>query len=84
MDVGLVAGVEEDLVLRGVEDPVQGDGQLDHAEVGAEVAAGLGDRVDEEGPDLPGQLVQLLRAEPVQIARSPDAGQQRPPVPPCS
>ena len=48
-------------------------------EVGAEVAAGLGDRVDEEGPDLLGQLVELLQAEPVKIARSLDAGQQRHP-----
>ena len=79
VDVGLVPGVQQDPVLRGVEDPVQRDGQLDHAEVGAEVSAGLGHRVDEEGTDLPRQLLELLRAEPVQIARSPDAGQQRHP-----
>ena len=79
VDVRLVAGVEEDLVLRRVEHPVQGDRQLHDAEVRAEVAAGLGDGVDEEGPDLCGQLVKLLRAETVQIARSRDAGQQRHP-----
>ena len=39
--VGLVAGVEDDRLARGVEDPVQGDGQLDAAEVGAQVPAGL-------------------------------------------
>ena len=33
--VGLVAGVEDDLVLGRVEDPVERDGQLDHAEVRA-------------------------------------------------
>lgn len=76
MYVALVAGVEEHLVLRRIEDPVQGDGQLDHTQVGAEVAAGLGDCFDEEGPDLLGELFQLLRTEPVQVARSPDAGQQ--------
>lgn len=76
VDVALVAGVPEDLVLRGVEHPVQGDGQLDHTEVGAEVPAGLGDGVHEERPDLVGQLVQLFRGEPVQISRSPDTGQQ--------
>lgn len=74
--VALVAGVEEHLVLRRIEDPVQGDGQLDHTQVGAEVAAGLRDCFDEEGPDLLGELFQLLRTEPVQVARSPDAGQQ--------
>ncbi len=77
--VGLVAGVPEDLVLGRVENPVQRDGELHHAEVGTEVTAGLGDRFDKEGPDLLRQLVQLLRAEPVQIARSPDTGQQRHP-----
>ncbi len=77
--VGLVARVPQDLVLRGLEDAVQGDGELDHAQVGAEVAACLGNGVDEEGPDLLCQLGQLLQAEPVQIARSPDAGQQRHP-----
>ena len=39
--VGLVAGVEDDRVPRRVEDAVQRDGELDDAEVGAEVAAGL-------------------------------------------
>ncbi len=79
VDVGLVTGVPEDLVPWGFEHPVQSDGELHHAEVGAEVAAGLGDGVDEEGPDLLRQLVKLRRGEPVQIARSPDAGQQRHP-----
>ncbi len=80
MHIALVAGVEEDLVLRRVEDPVQGDGQLDHAEVGPEVSAGLGDGVDEERPDLFGELLQLLGGEPVQVTRSVDAGQQIPSV----
>ncbi len=44
--IGLVADVPDQLVARGVEDVVQRDGQLDHAEAGAEMAAGLGDRVD--------------------------------------
>ena len=45
VDVGLVAGVPQDGVAWGVEHPVQGQRQLDRAEVGAEVAAGLGDRL---------------------------------------
>ena len=59
--VGLVAGVEDDPVVRRVEDPVDGDGQLDHAEVGAEVAAVPGDLGDQEVADLAGELVELLR-----------------------
>ena len=48
VDVGLVAGVEDDPVPRGVEDPVHRERQLDHAEVGAEVAAPRGAGRDEE------------------------------------
>ena len=59
-----------------VEDPVQRDGQLDHAEVGAEVPAGLGDLVDEEGADLLGQLVQLLLGERLEGGRARDVLEQ--------
>ena len=55
VDVGLVAGVPQQHVAGRVEGPVEGQGQLDHAEVGAEVAAGGGDRVDDELPDLLGE-----------------------------
>ena len=33
VDVALVADVEDELVLRRVEDPMEGDGQLDHPEI---------------------------------------------------
>jgi len=42
---------------------VQGDGQLDHAEAGAEVAAGDGDGVDGLGAQLVRQLFQLRNVE---------------------
>ena len=38
--IGLVADVPDQAVLRRVEDVVQRDGQLDHAQAGAEMAAG--------------------------------------------
>ena len=47
---------------------MQGDGQLDDAEVGAEVAAADGHRLDEEVPDLGGQLGELVAVEGAQIA----------------
>ena len=59
VDVGLVAGVPQDGVARRLEDTVQGQRQLDGAEVGAEVAAGLGDRRDDEVTDLTAQLGQV-------------------------
>ena len=54
--VGLVAGVEDDPVARGLEDAVDRHGQLDHAEVGAEVAAARGAGADQLVADLRGQL----------------------------
>src|SRR5919108_510672 len=68
VDVGLVAGVPDDPVGRRVEGAVQGDGQLDHAEVGAEVAAAGGDRPDEEVPDLGRQLAELVAIEVTEVA----------------
>ena len=52
--IGLVADVPDQPVARGVEDLVQGDGQLDDAEAGAQMAAGHRHRVD-------GLLAQLVR-----------------------
>ena len=61
VDVGLVAGVEDDPVARGVEDPVDRQGQLDDAEVGAEVAAGAARTVRISRSRISaGQLVELL------------------------
>ena len=53
--VGLVADVPDDAVVRRVEHVVQRDRQLDRAEIGREVAAGLAHRFEQE-------LAQLARA----------------------
>ena len=39
VDVALVADIEDEFVLRRLEDAVQGDGQFDDAEIRPEVAA---------------------------------------------
>src|SRR5439155_26360620 len=70
VDVRLVAGVEQDPVLGRVEDAVQGEGQLDDAQVGAEVAAGAGDLPDQEVADLRGQHGQLVRRQPAEVLRT--------------
>ena len=67
VDVGLVAGVPQEDVAGRVEHPVQGEGELDDAEVGAEVATVLGDRVDDELADLEGEDVQLLVGEGLEV-----------------
>jgi hypothetical protein len=74
--VGLVADVPDQAVFRRVEDVVQGDGQLDRAEVGRQVAAGLGDRFDQEGAQLVGQLRQLLAVQAAQVGRAVDGFKQ--------
>ena len=70
--VGLVAGVPQQHVPGGVEGPVQGQGELHHAQVGAQVAAGGGHRVDDELPDLRGQDGQLLGGEGAEVGGAVD------------
>jgi len=65
--VRLVPGVEDDGVPRGGEHAVQRDRQLDDTQVGSEVPAGAGHRLDEERADLVGQLVDLARGEPAHV-----------------
>ena len=78
--VGLVAGVEDDAVAGGIEDPVDRDGEFDDAEVRAQVPARLGDVADQEFPDLGCQLIQLRLGQLAQVLRIPDGLQdsQRP------
>lgn len=54
---------------------MQGEGQLDRAEVRAEVARVRRDRGDDEVPDLRSQRVELGVVEPPQIAGRVDAGE---------
>ena len=56
---------------------MQRHGQLDHAEAGAEMAAGHGDRVDGLLPQFVGQLAKLLRRQVLHVARQADAVEQR-------
>ena len=55
-----VAGVEDEGVSRAVEDAMQRDRQFDDAEIRPQVSPRAGDLADEEGPDLVGQLDQLI------------------------
>ncbi|GAA3037536.1 hypothetical protein GCM10020000_14340 [Streptomyces olivoverticillatus] len=63
VDVALVAGVPQDAVGGRVERAVQGDGQLHHAEVGPQMAAGPGHSVDQEVADLLGEFGQLFSVQ---------------------
>ncbi|GAA2460803.1 hypothetical protein GCM10009857_27470 [Agromyces soli] len=74
--VRLVAGVEDDGVLRRGEHPVYRDRELDHAEVRAQVPARLRDVRDEVLAHLLRELVQLLPRETVEVTRASDRLQQ--------
>jgi hypothetical protein len=52
VDISLVTDIPDDAIVGTVKYPVQGDGQLHDSEVGAEMAAGLGDLLDEKLPDV--------------------------------
>ncbi|MNO80211.1 hypothetical protein D3C76_714080 [compost metagenome] len=68
--VGLVADVPHQTVVRGVEDVVQGDGQFDHPEAGAEVPAGLADAVQQVLAQFVSEGDELRLAETAQLDRS--------------
>ena len=72
VDVGLVPGVPQDDVAGRVEDAVDGERELDRPEVRAEVAAGHGDGLDDEGPDLRGQRLELHVVELPEVGRAGD------------
>ena len=74
--VGLVADVPDQAVARGVEHPVQRDGELDHAEPRAQVAARDGDRIDRLLAQLVDQLPQVLLGKRAQVRRRLDLIEQ--------
>ena len=57
--IGLVAHVPHDAVVRRVEHVMQRDGQLDRAQVGRQVAARLGDGIEQEAAQFLRQRHQL-------------------------
>jgi hypothetical protein len=68
VDVALVGNVEYKFVAGCGEHPVQGHAQLDDAEVGAEVAAGFRQRIDQRVADLGRELRQIFVSEIFDIA----------------
>jgi hypothetical protein len=68
--VRLVAGIEDHPVPRRVEHPVHRQGDLHHAQVRAEVAAGPGHGLDQHVADLQREVVELLIGQPSEVPRS--------------
>ena len=61
--IGLVADVENEAVGRCVENGMKRNRQLNHAEVGSEMTARLGEHRDEFLPDFLGEGGKLLQRE---------------------
>ena len=70
MHIALVADVKDQLVLRNVKNPVQGDGQFHHAQVGGEVAARMRNRLDQKRAYLAGELLEFVHAQVFEIPRT--------------
>ncbi len=69
VNVSLMAHVPDKLVFGRAEHVVQGQRQLHHAEIRAQMAAILGQHGDQLVPDFAGQLLQLLQREFLDVQR---------------
>ena len=75
--IGLVADVPDQPVARRVEHVVQRHRQLDHAQPGAEMAAGDRDGRDRLLAQLVGELAQLVGLQPTDVGRYVDGIEKR-------
>jgi hypothetical protein len=72
-----VADIEDQAVMRRVEDLVDGDGQLDHAEACAEMATCHRNSVDGFLAQFISQLPELLAREVARVCRCLDDVEKR-------
>jgi hypothetical protein len=61
--IRLVPDVPDEVILGAVEGTVEGNCQLHHPEVRRQVATGLGEAIDQECPNIVGQLGELVVIE---------------------
>jgi hypothetical protein len=69
VNIGLVPGIPDEGISRGIKNSVQSDGQLNHTEVWAQVPTGLCNFGDEELAYLSSQLVELGGTQNIQVPR---------------
>ena len=75
--VALVSHIEQQSVVFGVEDPVQGHGKFDDPEVWGQVATGGHHLVDDQLHESLGQVWQLFRGKTPEIGGAGNGGQER-------
>ena len=63
VNVGLVTGIPDDGVVRAHENAMQGDGELDHAEIRPQMPTCCRHFLHQERADLGGKFGQLLRGK---------------------
>ena len=75
-EVRVVPDIEDEAVVRRIEDAVDCNGQLDHAEAGAKMSAGARYRIDHLIADFAGELRQFPVLQLSQVGRILDPVQQ--------
>jgi hypothetical protein len=60
VDVGLVPDVPDDPITGAVECTMQGESEFDHSQIGAEMASGASNLVDQKLADLLAELGEFL------------------------
>ena len=73
VDVGLMADVEQKVILGGVEDVMQRKGELNNAQIRSQMPAGFGQNRDQLFTDFTCELLQLCQGKPLHIARRVDS-----------
>ena len=77
VDITLVTDIEDKAIARRFENAMQGNGQFDDSEVGAEMPAGLRQNADQFLAHLLGKLRQILLAQSLDVRRAANAFEQR-------
>jgi hypothetical protein len=67
--IGLVADIPDHLVVGGVEDIMDGNGEVDRAQAGRQMPAGARNDIDDLAADLGGEFGQPLPRQPLQVGR---------------
>ncbi|MNJ74928.1 hypothetical protein D3C77_719330 [compost metagenome] len=75
MRIGLVAHVPDDAVMRRVEHLMQGQRELDRAQVGRQVSARFGYRLQHKAAQFVGKLFQLATIQALKVGRGLNAVQ---------
>ncbi len=68
--IALVADIEDQPVMRGIENLVNGNRELDHTETRAQVPAGARNGIDHLGAQFSGEFRHLLVVDGFQIGRN--------------